>query len=409
MIRNAFCLCLLLVTLAVAAYAEYPWTDIKPEVVAKYPNSDKGISSMQGDFHEIALTRPAFVLGARALTIFDPIDGRIVTLDDSYKIASSVGLGYPRSYPVKRDRFFAFGSTIVIYDEEGYDLCDDSGKFLFQVDEHRGSDNPRSLFLYRNVLFANYNQTGFASYVLTGDRAKPSRLDTSQTRALFADNSPIDLAGLTLDDKNRLFLDGDLVTMDYDTFIEYFAHEKGNASATPPAYVHVDLAYALLRTMHSNEFVGRDASGNWYWRSNGYYLLVMNKLGWLIAAIQSEDKDIDSTAVAPNGDIYSLRSDDTWVYLERFENTWDLAETGRPYDPAANRDGVLNATGVRVRLEPNTSAAILTMLHAGTRVAILDQTSAMETISGLTARWLKVRLSDGTVGWVFGAYVDSGE
>jgi len=69
--------------------------------------------------------------------------------------------------------------------------------------------------------------------------------------------------------------------------------------------------------------------------------------------------------------------------------------------------GRLNDGGVRLRSEPSTKGEVLGTFPNKTGFRILERTGKVETISGQTSDWVKVRLLDGKVGWFFAAYVDN--
>jgi hypothetical protein len=68
-------------------------------------------------------------------------------------------------------------------------------------------------------------------------------------------------------------------------------------------------------------------------------------------------------------------------------------------------NGSTDENNVRLRKQPTTSGEIIAQLAKGTEVKVLDRTGTEETISGLTSYWYKVRLSNGTEGWMFGAWL----
>ena len=68
-------------------------------------------------------------------------------------------------------------------------------------------------------------------------------------------------------------------------------------------------------------------------------------------------------------------------------------------------NGSTDENNVRLRKQPTTGGEIIAQLAKGTKVKVLDRTGAEETISGLTSYWYKVRLSNGTEGWMFGAWL----
>jgi hypothetical protein len=214
-------------------------------------------------------------------------------------------------------------------------------------------------------------------------------------RALFRPDSGVDLGGLTIDVNDRLFLNTQLVTRDYKTFIDYFHERNGMVRKTGQS---VSLTVEPLSLWaDSMNFLGRDLAGNWYWGDNTG-LAVFSPQGDLIDyfMLDWEKHTIGRPHVAPNGDLYYLGRSEEWVSLYRVRNVWDRAF----------EVGVINDRNVRVRKNPSTSTESIGQLDKGIQLAVVGQTKETQTIAGQSAPWLYVRLADGREGWVFGAFVD---
>lgn len=68
-------------------------------------------------------------------------------------------------------------------------------------------------------------------------------------------------------------------------------------------------------------------------------------------------------------------------------------------------DSVYRTTdNLRLRSAEDTTSDILTTLEKGTRV-IVKELGKQQTIDGITANWVQVKLEDGTEGWCFGGYL----
>ena len=120
----------------------------------------------------------------------------------------------------------------------------------------------------------------------------------------------------------------------------------------------------------------------------------------------SEEKGLLGTypiSIDPAGRIYFFDADvNRKVYeLKRVENTWwaDLGVDKRTV-------GVVTENRVRIREKPNTAGAIVGYVYENEYAWVLDQSKETETIGGSTAPWMKVRMSDGREGWMFGAFID---
>jgi len=60
---------------------------------------------------------------------------------------------------------------------------------------------------------------------------------------------------------------------------------------------------------------------------------------------------------------------------------------------------------LRLRRSEATTSEILTTLKKGTKVTVI-KFGKQQTIDGVTAKWVKVQLDDGTEGWCFGGYLE---
>lgn len=63
-------------------------------------------------------------------------------------------------------------------------------------------------------------------------------------------------------------------------------------------------------------------------------------------------------------------------------------------------------SNIIIRSQPNRSAARRSHLEFGEGVTVIAETNRCETINGLYNCWLKVRDGYGTVGYVFGGYLN---
>jgi len=68
-------------------------------------------------------------------------------------------------------------------------------------------------------------------------------------------------------------------------------------------------------------------------------------------------------------------------------------------------DSVYRTTdNLRLRSAEDTTSDILTTLEKGAKV-IVKELGKQQTIDGITANWVQVKLEDGTEGWCFGGYL----
>ena len=132
-------------------------------------------------------------------------------------------------------------------------------------------------------------------------------LGTAATRALFAPGSTYETNGLSIDDANRLFLNGELVVRDYETFLDYWIEVHSEQGIEQP---DIGISMNAETFRHgSPQYVGRDNDGNYYW-GGGTTGIVFDENGLLIdvfAVHQVLGRDF-SSFVHPTGDIYFFGS-----------------------------------------------------------------------------------------------------
>lgn len=71
---------------------------------------------------------------------------------------------------------------------------------------------------------------------------------------------------------------------------------------------------------------------------------------------------------------------------------------------SANPMRVITGSNVRVRQDPNLSAAEVAKLALGTIVQELGRTSKQETIGNMQDYWYQISFADGQQGWIFGSF-----
>ncbi len=136
-------------------------------------------------------------------------------------------------------------------------------------------------------------------------------------------------------------------------------------------------------------FIAMDKDHNTMYRDGN----IRNKNGETIKTITMNHWDYGNYMLDTEGNLYIL-------------TTGRIAYLGRDWGFSNIRDGVVNNDSVRIRLHPGTYEYILDKANKGTPVKVLEESSFKETISGVTAPWYKVKLGNGLVGWIFGAFVD---
>jgi hypothetical protein len=225
-------------------------------------------------------------------------------------------------------------------------------------------------------------------------------LNTEQTLALFEEPQKYGLEGVTIDDKNRLFLYGELQTRDYKTFYEYW-NELHNE-----LYKHKFNPLKLKSASYAT-YLNIDTNKNTYWDIGGLYIYVFDSDGWVIELFKYQDsKSKTCPAIHPNGDVYFLDYDVENVYLRRIKNVWDPIEWEAPGSDTGKQYGTLNDSRVRVRDFPNTEGKHLGYLDIEQRVEIIGRTATEMKIGDMNSVWYKIRTEDGLEGWAYGYFID---
>jgi hypothetical protein len=227
-------------------------------------------------------------------------------------------------------------------------------------------------------------------------------LDEKATRALFTDPVKYGLVGVQLDNKNRLFVNGELETRDYWTFDQYWADQYPDY---PRDKRHKYPVYSEDTSPYI-QFVGKDVKGNVYWNVHNNKILVYDNHGIVIDRFEYDrEKSKTLPAVHPSGDVYFLDYDENAVSLYRVENVWDKAGRAFWYETNAT----VTSPNVRLREKPSLSGAEQGYLQTDERVAVLETSAEMTRVGDTSAPWYRVKTKSGLTAWAFGGFIDLDE
>lgn len=127
--------------------------------------------------------------------------------------------------------------------------------------------------------------------------------------------------GLTIDDNKRLFLNGELQTINYNTFTKYWL-EKQKILDLPKPNVNFTMTIDDLKT-GSEDLLGIDSDGNSYWSSWNTDIAVFDKNGFLIELfVVSREKSSTNPAISPDGDVYFLQHEQDKITLYKIARQW---------------------------------------------------------------------------------------
>ena len=265
---------------------------------------------------EIGFVDDLFGPGVFGPGSFMIIDDRVVFYDTGNRRLSITNflLEVTESIELQNPQYLQYPSAISSIEGNRYGLFDLSNSSVNIVE----SDGVISVFAFPEHLYLNsalyINDTYFGwtddgeiyGVVNPGpDNEENNRniLNTAETRALFAEGSGYETNGLTIDEANRLFQDGELVTRSYRQFYEYWTDRYGREE-WQSMEEHVSL---LSSPRNSATFLGYDQDGHWYWDISGRRVMVFNNFGHVFARINYQDilETRVRSAVDPStGDLY---------------------------------------------------------------------------------------------------------
>jgi len=251
-------------------------------------------------------------------------------------------------------------------------------------------------------------------------------LSSEPARALFAPDSGWEHKGLTIDSKNRLFLNGEIYTRDFQVFTKYLLEKYGEIKIAPTAR---GSKFNPSVYSYTDDYLGRDMLGNWYW--DAYCISPTGVLlhDWTLevlgenAPAEIKGGNIIGTGIEPSGDIYYLMDKGSEVLLVREQNTWApkartlyaAARAKGEYKPIGIPDGAksvsigtINDNNVRLRSALGTDAKsmIIGKANNGDKVQVLARSWTKDKIGNMEAYWYIVQLADGKRGWMYGFFVD---
>lgn len=129
------------------------------------------------------------------------------------------------------------------------------------------------------------------------------------------------------------------------------------------------------------------------------------EIPWSASNIYEEGKSFYSWSFGNWGELYSLIAPpmDSEGYWNNGKKEIELV-VSRNY---LKYFGILNDDRIRLRKGPGTNTESLGTYPIKTGFRILENSGVKQTIDGVTAEWIKVRLLDGTEGYFYGQYVQN--
>ena len=121
------------------------------------------------------------------------------------------------------------------------------------------------------------------------------------------------------------------------------------------------------------------------------FLGICNCILLIYIVFQINQKNPDPITQVPCGELSTFSSNIKWI-VRHDRIQWD-EKTGK-------------YANLRLRSKPSVDAPKIALLQPGEVVTILE-TGKSDTLGGMTGNWVRVRCSDGTIGWCFDAYLAS--
>ena len=129
------------------------------------------------------------------------------------------------------------------------------------------------------------------------------------------------------------------------------------------------------------------------------------EIPWSVSFNYDEGKSFYSWSFGNWGELYAL------IYPP-FDSNHSRKNRKKEIELVVSRNylkyfGILNDDRIRLRKGPGTNTESLGTYPIKTGFRILENSGVKQTIDGVTAEWIKVRLLDGTEGYFYGQYVQN--
>lgn len=92
------------------------------------------------------------------------------------------------------------------------------------------------------------------------------------------------------------------------------------------------------------------------------------------------------------------------IYKSKYPDSLRKVDTESKYEYDGASAIVISPSGLNIRIEANSSSAVLGTVPYNKKIYILDKNGPSETISGQTASWIKIDYN-GKVGWIWSGFV----
>ncbi|MFW6363328.1 MAG: hypothetical protein ACOC0D_05735, partial [Spirochaeta sp.] len=280
------------------SYSEFPM-----ELISRIPNG-RGEGQLKYEIQPGSgnMSGPnSLFFNGEIPVVADTLNARFVELDSQFNWSRALSTGgiAPHGFfrETHEDNWVSLGNNVSM----GFAFNQEQ---LFMVGGR--NDDPYLVPTLRDVVYHNEilfirNGDGDLVHIPNPQISTRSNQEivqgTDQTRVLFDSDSDWDPQGLTIDENDRLFLNGELATLDYQTFYEYW--EEYHAGDIEKL-TDIGMRISTNATMR---YMGRDSDGNHYWAHYHIGVAIFSPEGKLFYRLRYNDSNVSTIpAVSPEGD-----------------------------------------------------------------------------------------------------------
>lgn len=251
------------------------------------------------------------------LHIIDIHRDRTLKLEKNYSFSNEFKYAFYQSIVYKMDNTligFSETSSISVIRENGVN----ASISLYYIDSLKRS---KSVYFQDNTLFIHDKDNTLWSITNPSTDWKENRKKLTNEEDTLELIYTGTFEGLTIDSAKRLFLNGKLQTLDYDTFLGYHREIQKKKGLVRPK-VNFTMQVKDFKT-GSETLIGTDDLGYTYWSSWNTDIAVFNPEGFLVELFVVDKEYIPTyPTVTSEGDIYFMHHDVDKVTLYRIKRQW---------------------------------------------------------------------------------------
>lgn len=262
-------------------------------------------------------TGPSLGYFNNCLHIIDYHRNRTLELDNGYNFEAKFDYNFHEAVIYQMDEALVgidnFSTISIVKDNEEISYID-----LYDYNIN-ALNTPRSVLFYQNTLFIHDKEGSLLSLVNPGLDNKENRKNLRNQEETIKTINDGEFEGLTTVEENRLFIDGELKTINYKTYIKYYAGINGKEAGNIRGFKY---NYDFLEKFRFDQYIGKDELNYQYWGYRGA-IMIFNKLGKMVDFFKYDsEKSSTSPVVSSEGDIYFLKHEEDKVTLYEISRQW---------------------------------------------------------------------------------------